>query len=506
MLQRTHHHTVAWLKVDSLQNGVDCLSAAWHKRQSVCLRRRQSEKIGQHAARIKYGAGTVQRQLMRAAPRISSCSQHGIAFTIDQFRFWETSERIVEVNQRSFHAISVPSVRSGKPPGHILLRYQAKDCALSLNQALQLLLSPSEDDAEALLIALVDSPAFSYHSIGPDGEFLHISDTELGWIGYKREEIMGKVRFQDLLTPDDRSRFEHRFPRFKEIGIAKDVEYTYVKRDGTTMPISINGTGVYDNNGKFVKTRSIIVDLTQRRQSELISKRMALQQQREDLAALLAHDLKVPLLGSNRLFDLLLNDELGPTTAQQRDIFRTMRASNSLVLEKIRTILEINRYESVDAPLLFKKTPLSIVLERCIAECSKLQVCWEKELTFDCDLLSSSGISVDERAWELLLKNLLNNAMVASPPKSAITVRSVLADDVFQVSIIDRGPGIPLAEQRKLFVRFWQGTTQQMSANTGMGLYLCGKIVSAYGGSISCESTPGAGAKFVVTMPLDFAP
>jgi PAS domain S-box-containing protein len=366
----------------------------------------------------------------------------------------------------------------------------------------QKFLGTPDGDVESLLKELVDNPAFGFHSIGPDGEFLHISDAELTWLGYERHEIMGKMRFQDLLTPQDRKRFEVRFPKFKKLGIAKDVEYTYVSRDGRPVPISINGTSVIDSSGKFIKTRTVIVDLTQRRQAETAARRLALQQQREDLAALLAHDLKVPLLGSNRLFDLLLADELGPTTAAQREIFETMRASNSLVLEKIKTILEIHRYESVEAPLLYRNVPLSIVLERCIADCSALPVCREKELTFECDLMSSSNISVDERAWELLLNNLLRNAINASPVHGKIRVRSKVRDKQFEVSIRDQGRGIDPAQQDKLFVRFWQGTSHQLSANTGMGLYLCGKIVSAYGGFIACESKPGQGANFTVTMPL----
>jgi len=369
-------------------------------------------------------------------------------------------------------------------------------------QDLQKYLSSADDDVESLLKDLVDSPAYGFHSIGPDGEFLHISNAELSWLGYERKEVIGKLRFQDLLTPEDRKRFEVRYPIFKKLGIAKDVEYTYVSRDGRMVPVSINGTGVMDAAGKFVRTRSVIVDLTQRRQAEAAAKQLALHQQREDLATLLAHDLKVPLLGSNRLLELLLDDELGPTTSQQKEIFESMRASNSMVLKKIKTILEIYRYESVDVPILSRMVPLSIVLERCISEGSALPACWEKGLTFECDLLTSSAISVDDRAWELLFKNLLCNALKASPPKGKIRVSSKVSGKQFEVSIVDQGSGIPLAEQDKLFVRFWQGSGQQLSVNTGMGLYLCGKIVAAYGGVIECNSEPGQGAKFTVTMPL----
>jgi two-component system sensor histidine kinase KdpD len=149
--------------------------------------------------------------------------------------------------------------------------------------------------------------------------------------------------------------------------------------------------------------------------------------------------------------------------------------------------------------------PLSIVLEKCIAEGSALPVCWEKALAFECDLLSSSSISVDERAWELLFKNLLCNAMKASPMKGRIGVSCKASGNQFEVSIVDQGAGIASSEQDKLFVRFWQGRGPQLSVNTGMGLYLCSKIVSAYGGSIACRSKPGQGAKFTVTMPLSSA-
>jgi PAS domain S-box-containing protein len=75
-----------------------------------------------------------------------------------------------------------------------------------------------------------------YRSLGPEGVFLRINDTELGWLGYRREEIVGKKRLTDFLTPASRQVFEALYPVFKQSGPVNELELELVRRDGTVLP------------------------------------------------------------------------------------------------------------------------------------------------------------------------------------------------------------------------------------------------------------------------------
>jgi len=107
-----------------------------------------------------------------------------------------------------------------------------------------------------------------YHSLDADGVFIRINDTELSWLGYSREEIVGKLKFSDLLTEDSKQVFQARFPQFKVTGEIKDIEFDMRRKDGSLLPVSFSATAAHDASGNFVMSRSIVFDITDRRRAE----------------------------------------------------------------------------------------------------------------------------------------------------------------------------------------------------------------------------------------------
>jgi len=104
-----------------------------------------------------------------------------------------------------------------------------------------------------------------YHSLRADGTFLAINDTELTWLGYKRDEVVGRKTFADFLTPTARATFAESFPRFMKDGHIEDIEFELVRRDGTVLPVSLSATAVVDDAGHYVYSRSTLFDITARR-------------------------------------------------------------------------------------------------------------------------------------------------------------------------------------------------------------------------------------------------
>ncbi len=121
-----------------------------------------------------------------------------------------------------------------------------------------------------------------YHSLDKDGVFVRINDTELLWLGYGREEVIGKIQFADLLTPGSRRIFEESFPTFKKAGEIRDVEYDLVRKDGTILPVLLSATAITDADGNYVMSRSTVYDITARKRTENEIRLFAL---REDTVA-----------------------------------------------------------------------------------------------------------------------------------------------------------------------------------------------------------------------------
>lgn len=115
---------------------------------------------------------------------------------------------------------------------------------------------------------LYDNAPCGYHSLGPDGTVVAINRTELRWLGYAAEEVVGRMKFADLLTEESRRRFLENFPRFKEQGEARDLEFELVRRDGSAFPVLLNATAVRDADGRYVTSRSTLFDLTDRKRAE----------------------------------------------------------------------------------------------------------------------------------------------------------------------------------------------------------------------------------------------
>lgn len=107
-----------------------------------------------------------------------------------------------------------------------------------------------------------------YHSLDANGIVVQMNDTELQWLGYTRDEMIGKINYSDLFAPGYRHVFHENYPAFKQTGAAHDLEFELVRKDGTTFFVLLNGTAVYGNDGEFLMSRTTVFDITARKQAE----------------------------------------------------------------------------------------------------------------------------------------------------------------------------------------------------------------------------------------------
>ena len=107
-----------------------------------------------------------------------------------------------------------------------------------------------------------------YHSLDAEGRVLMINDTELGWLGFAREEVVGRLRFAELLAPASRPAFERSFAAFKTDGPAGSIEYEMLRKDGSTFPVILNASIVRGEDGRFLCSRATVFDLTERKRAE----------------------------------------------------------------------------------------------------------------------------------------------------------------------------------------------------------------------------------------------
>jgi len=145
--------------------------------------------------------------------------------------------------------------------------------ASSVN-ALKKEISERERIAEALrksaveIQDLYDNAPCGYHSLDKDGVIIRINATELKWLGYSQDEVVGKMKLPDLMTERGKQLFAETFPHLKYEGKMNNLEQEFVRKDGTVLPVSLSATVLYDKDGNFVMSRSTAFDITDRKEAE----------------------------------------------------------------------------------------------------------------------------------------------------------------------------------------------------------------------------------------------
>ncbi len=146
----------------------------------------------------------------------------------------------------------------------LLLVYLLLRRAIATHRRAELVMRRAKEEVQDLY----DNAPCGYHSLDADGVFAHINKTALDWLGYAREEMVGRLKFSDILPEKSRWVFQENFRRFKQEGSVRDLEFDLVRKDGGILPVVLNATAVKDDQGRYLKSRSIIFDITERRQAE----------------------------------------------------------------------------------------------------------------------------------------------------------------------------------------------------------------------------------------------
>lgn len=121
----------------------------------------------------------------------------------------------------------------------------------------------------------------------------------------------------------------------------------------------------------------------------------------------------------------------------------------------------------------------------------------DAEILIDPDLTAN----IDEAVLGRVLGRILENAVRFAP--GPLSVEARLTTDELLISIIDRGPGVPVTERARVFNNFTQldPSATRQKGGTGTGLYLARQEISSHGGRVWVEETPGGGATFLVAVP-----
>jgi PAS domain S-box-containing protein len=345
-------------------------------------------------------------------------------------------------------------------------------------------------DKDALrLAAIVESSEDAIISKDLDGIINSWNPGAERLYGYTAEEAIGQSIL--LVIPEDRHDEEDRI--LAQIRAGERVEPFETQRrrkDGTTIDVSLTVSPLRDPGGRIIGASKIARDISARKAAEeAIRQSSALKDQ---FLSLISHELRTPLstiYGGSRLlhdrFDkisdpdrrLLLEDIVGETARLQRII------ENLLLMTRLDA-----------AGLELEPVPLASVVQKTVKSLRERNP--DREIT-----LRREGtvppVLGNATYVELVLENLVSNAVKYSPPDERVEVVIGGTEEAPEVRVLDRGIGIEPRDEGKVFTPFFRSeTARAWASGVGVGLAVCKRVIEAQGGEIWVRRREGGGSEF----------
>ncbi len=229
---------------------------------------------------------------------------------------------------------------------------------------------------------------------------------------------------------------------------------------------------------------------------------MESERQRERFIATLTHDMKTPIKAEFRLFELLLQDRFGPLTPEQRAVVQEMLHSNRYMYQMVDNLLTTFRFEEGHLVLRLELTDLNELISSIVSiDLSGLAQDKGQKLVLEMQE-GLPPVPVDALEIKRVIYNLLQNAITYTPKGGNIIVSTSYNQTHLYVSVQDDGPGIDDTLKANLFTPFSTNSKRYRHIGTGLGLFICRKIVEAHQGELTLESRLGEGSRFTFSLPL----
>jgi len=379
----------------------------------------------------------------------------------------------------------------------------------------RVLLEQQLKESEEKYRDLYDNAPDGYYSLAGNGLIVEVNQTFLNMLGYSREDVVGKLFIEDLLSKESAAICLKLFPEFKQSGRITNIELTMARKDGSLLPVTMTATAIVDAEGRFVKSRSVIRDITDRRQADEEKRKLQGQlfqsQKLEALGTLasgIAHDFN-NLLASILGYASLAKADLpeGDPVHEHVSIIETASLRASELTQQLLAFAKGGKYDPRPNDVNTVVREVATLLSRTIGKNIAIEVRASEDLR---PALCDAG------QIQQAVLNMCINGRDAMPDGGTLTittrnehlnVRDVQSyveatpGDYVLVTVSDTGVGMDRKTRDHIFDPFF--TTK--SRGTGLGLSLAYGIVRKHNGFIQVRSEPGAGSDFLVYLPASTA-
>lgn len=344
---------------------------------------------------------------------------------------------------------------------------------------------------------LFNNAPCGYHSVDEDGYIINVNDTLLKWLGYERHEVIGKLRFSDIVD-DDAHRVSEKVTAL-ELSPDRSVDINLIRKNGSTFPAML---GIVNTEGLTDDTsRRLFSTIDNTRCHEALERIKNLDQELEAFSYSISHDLRAPLRSIDGYSKILQEDYGKQLDEDGRRVLNVVMNNARRMSKLIDDLLSLGRLGRKD--IQRTQVNMDLIVRNILQELQARQPERKTEVKIG-NLLSARA---DADMMRLLWFNLLENAFkfTSKKDRAHIEIRSYeIGGREICYEVKDDGVGFDMQYVDKLFGTFQRLHKVQDFSGTGMGLAIVKRITSRHGGRVWAEASVDQGATFYFTLPIDY--
>lgn len=282
--------------------------------------------------------------------------------------------------------------------------------------------------------------------------------------------------------------------------IHKELQYTYIRKDGSSFPASLRITAIKDKGGKITGFMCIGIDISERRKIEenlrkAFEKEKELNELKSRFVSMASHEFRTPLstvLSSAYLIEKYTNSEEQPNRTKH---LQRIYSSVNMLTDILNDFLSVGKIE--EGKIQVRLTEFNI-RQLIISITEEIKNTLKNRQKIHYRHAGSPVVLMDASLLKHIIMNLVSNASKFSPDNSPVEILTTIEDHQIVLSVKDHGIGISKEDQKHLMERFFRGANAGNIQGTGLGLHIVSKYAELMNGTVECISELEKGTEFLI--------
>lgn len=333
-----------------------------------------------------------------------------------------------------------------------------------------------------------------------NGQLINVSDMQDKHAGkLRKHDIEVVVRLQNESTT-----IGYLLLRAKKSGnIYTTQDLNLLTISANEMAIAIQNALHFDEIQKFNVTLQRKIELATAQLQHTNEKLKALDEAKDEFISMASHQLRTPLTSIKGYVSMVMDEDAGKINAQQRELLTSAFNSSQRMVYLIADLLNVSRLHTGKFVIEPGEVNLADVIESEIQQLEDTAKGHEIKLVYK-KPKNIPSIILDETKTRQVIMNFIDNAIYYTPKGGTVTIKLASTAKEVLFTVTDNGIGVPKAEQKNLFTKFYRAGNARKARpdGTGLGLFMAKKVIVAQEGALIFTSKEGKGSTFGFTFPL----